>query len=69
MFRRLIGIWVLVGTMLVPALTRAAAPQELKSVTVDLPALWRQLGVRSSDHGVTFDSQAPLAAIRASILG
>jgi hypothetical protein len=40
-----------------------------KPVTVDLPALWRQLGVRSSDHGVTFDSQAPLAAIRASILG
>jgi len=39
-----------------------------KPVTVDLPALWRQLGVRSSDHGVNFDSQAPLAAIRASIL-
>src|SRR5712692_9786302 len=37
MFRRLIAIWVLVGTMLVPALTRAAGPLELKSVRVDLP--------------------------------
>jgi len=37
MFRKLIAIWVLVGTMLVPALTRAAGPLELKSVRVDLP--------------------------------
>jgi cytochrome c553 len=37
MFRKLIAIWVLVGTMFVPALTRAAGPLELKSVTVDLP--------------------------------
>src|SRR5262249_33394641 len=37
MFRKLIAVWVLVGTMLVPALTRAAAPLELKSVTVDFP--------------------------------
>ena len=37
MFRKLIAIWVLVGTMFVPALTRAAGPLELKSVRVDLP--------------------------------
>ena len=37
MFRKLIAIWVLVGTMLVPALTRAAGPPALKSVRVDLP--------------------------------
>ena len=37
MFRRLIAIWVLVGTMFVPALTRAAGSLELKSVRVDLP--------------------------------
>jgi hypothetical protein len=37
MSRKLIGVWVLVGTMLAPVLTRAAAPLELKSVTVDLP--------------------------------
>ena len=37
MLRKLIAVWVLVGTMLAPALTRAAAPLQLKSVTVDLP--------------------------------
>ena len=37
MLRKLITVWVLVGTMLAPALTRAAAPLQLKSVTVDLP--------------------------------
>jgi hypothetical protein len=37
MFRKLLAVWVLVGAMLVLALTRAAAPLELKSVTVDLP--------------------------------
>ncbi|HXN34069.1 MAG TPA: hypothetical protein VN894_19515, partial [Polyangiaceae bacterium] len=36
--------------------------------TVDLPAIWSRLGVRrTSDHRVTFDDRAPLAAIRRSI--
>jgi hypothetical protein len=36
-------------------------------VTVDLPQLWSTLGVRANRDGATFDSSAPLAAIRASI--
>jgi hypothetical protein len=36
-------------------------------VSVDLPQLWRQLGIRVGQGGVTFDSSAPLAAIRVSI--
>jgi hypothetical protein len=34
-------------------------------VTVDLPKLWDELGVR--DHGVEFDSKAPLAKVREAI--
>jgi len=40
-----------------------------KPVAVDLPALWKQLGVHRTETGVTFDDKAPLAAIRAKILG
>jgi hypothetical protein len=40
-----------------------------KPVAVDLPDLWKQLGIRSSQGSVTFDDQAPLAAIRAAITG
>ena len=36
-------------------------------VSVDLPRLWSQLGIRAGQHGVTFDASAPLAAIRVSI--
>jgi len=36
-------------------------------VPVDLPRLWSQLGIRAGQHGVTFDTSAPLAAIRVSI--
>ena len=36
---------------------------------VDLPALWKQLGVNRIGDRVTFDDRAPLAAIRAGILG
>jgi len=35
-----------------------------KSVEVDLPALWRDLGVRLTADGVAVDDGAPLAAIR-----
>jgi hypothetical protein len=38
-----------------------------KPVPVDLPALWKELGVNRSDGRVTFDDRAPLAAIRAAI--
>ena len=41
----------------------------LKPVMVDLQDLWMQLGVVRAGNTVTFDSQAPLAAIRASIAG
>ncbi len=40
-----------------------------KPVPVDLPDLWKQLGVNSSHGSVTFDDHAPLAAIRAAITG
>jgi len=40
----------------------AAAP-----MPVDLPALWKQLGVRREGGQVTFDSTAPFAGVRAAI--
>jgi hypothetical protein len=39
-----------------------------KPVAVDLPGLWKQLGVVRGDYGVTFDDRAALASIRASIV-
>ena len=36
---------------------------------VDLPELWKQLGVHRMGDRITFDDHAPLAAIRAGILG
>lgn len=36
-------------------------------VTVDLPKMWDELGVRATDHGVEFDSKAPLAKVREAI--
>jgi hypothetical protein len=33
-------------------------------VTVDLPSLWRQLGIKVEQETVTFDTKAPLAGIR-----
>jgi hypothetical protein len=38
-----------------------------KPVPVDLPALWRELGISRQDNTVTFDAKAPLASIRAAI--
>jgi hypothetical protein len=37
--------------------------------TVDLPALWRRLGVKVEADRVTFDDAAPLAAVRRGIGG
>jgi len=36
-------------------------------VQVDLPRLWNELGVRMTDHGVEFVSDAPLAKVREAI--
>jgi hypothetical protein len=38
-----------------------------KPGTIDLAALWKQLGVSEQHHRILFDDSAPLAAIRASI--
>jgi len=38
-----------------------------KPVAVDLPGLWKELGVAREDNHVTFDDHAPLAAIRLAI--
>jgi hypothetical protein len=34
---------------------------------VDLPDLWRRLGVELRDGKITFDDNAPLAAVRRAI--
>ena len=53
------------GTRVLEDLYREMAD---KPVTVDLPNLWRQLGVqRSQDGGVSFVDDAPLASVRKSI--
>ena len=39
-----------------------------KPVPVDLPALWKELGVARQGDTAVFDDQAPLAAIRKAIL-
>jgi hypothetical protein len=36
-------------------------------VQVDLPQLWKELGIRAEGNTVTFDKDAPLAAVRAGI--
>jgi hypothetical protein len=38
-------------------------------VDVDLPALWKSLGVQSVGNTVEFDSTAPLAKVRSAIFG
>jgi hypothetical protein len=40
-----------------------------QSMPVDLPALWKQLGVRREAGKVIFDDAAPLAKVRAAIAG
>ena len=39
-----------------------------RPVMVDLADLWKQLGVRREGHGVAYDDDAPLAAVRAAIV-
>jgi predicted metalloprotease with PDZ domain len=39
-----------------------------RAVTVDLTALWKELGVERQEDTVGFDDEAPLAAVRKAIL-
>ena len=51
----------------VPVLTELYNEWSAKPVTLDLSALWKQLGVISTGHAVRFDDDAPLAAVRRAI--
>jgi hypothetical protein len=50
-------------------LTQQYAAWKDAPVTVDLPALWNELGIRSAADGIEFVPAAPLAAIREAITG
>jgi hypothetical protein len=51
----------------VPVLRELYDEMKASPVTVDLPALWKQLGVLRSGQTVKFDPAAPLGAIRKAI--
>jgi hypothetical protein len=51
----------------VPVLTDLYNKMKDKSVPIDLPGLWKRLGVSRSDAGVVFRKDAELAAIREAI--
>jgi hypothetical protein len=51
----------------VPVLAELYARMRADPAPVDLEALWRELGVERHDGSVRFKSDAPLAAVRASI--
>jgi len=38
------------------------------AVQVDLPALWKRLGIEVHGRNVVFDDQTPLAAVRPAII-
>jgi hypothetical protein len=48
-------------------LTRLYGQMAAKPMPVDLPDLWKQLGVRRDAGQVTFDNDAPLASVRKAI--
>jgi hypothetical protein len=48
-------------------LTRMYAEWRDKPVTVDLPALWKELGIQSTPQGIEFVGNAPEAKIREAI--
>lgn len=50
-------------------LTQMYAAWKDAPVQVDLPALWNELGIRSTDGGVEFVPSAPLASVREAIAG
>ena len=51
----------------VPVLTELYNEWSAKPVTLDLNALWKQLGVISTGKTVRFDDSAPLASVRRAI--
>ncbi|MEX2206446.1 MAG: hypothetical protein WEF50_09495 [Myxococcota bacterium] len=51
----------------VPVLMERYAQMRSTPFSVDLPALWRRLGVRQEGGRVLFDDGAPLAGVRRSI--
>jgi hypothetical protein len=53
------------GTTVLADLYHQMANQSFASI--DLDALWKQLGIEPQNQSVTFDNQAPLAAIRKAI--
>lgn len=53
----------------VDVLTRLHDEMGPKSVTPDLAALWRDLGLKAQGESLEFDDTAPLAAIRKAITG
>jgi len=50
------------------ALAQLYEKMRAQAVAVDLPGLWKQLGVRRQDGRVVFDPGAPLAGTRAAIM-
>jgi hypothetical protein len=57
------------GATGVPVLRELYDEMKATPVKVDLPALWKQLGVVHQGKSVTFDDHAPLSAIRRAITG
>ncbi|HEU4406992.1 MAG TPA: hypothetical protein VFS43_17115 [Polyangiaceae bacterium] len=53
----------------VPVLRELYDAMAERPAPVDLPRLWRELGVRSEGGRVRFDDRAPLAAVREGITG
>jgi hypothetical protein len=53
----------------VPVLRELYEEMKDQPVTVDLAALWKQLGVVPRGRSVVFDDSAPLAAVRKAITG
>lgn len=53
----------------VPVLHELYEDMKATPVKVDLPALWKDLGVGKKGHGVILDDHAPLSAIRRAITG
>lgn len=51
----------------VPVLRELYDQMKATPVQVDLPALWKRLGVRVHGRSVVFDDRAPLAAVRRAI--
>ena len=51
----------------VNVLTQLYEQMKDKPVQVDLPALWKRLGIKREGRGVVFDDEAPLAAVRRAI--